>query len=66
MLQAWYEPPRDEQENAEGSSEAHSAEVADLLTVDTEPPAVVEPHAHPDLPGDTAEAEPATDKHGNR
>ena len=66
MLQAWYEPPRDEQENAEGSSEAHSAEVADLLTVDTEPPAVTEPHAHPDLPGDTAEAEPATDKHGNR
>ena len=66
MLQAWYEPPRDEQENAEGSSEAHSAEVADLLTVDTEPPAVAEPHAHPDLTGDTAEAEPATDKHGNR
>ena len=66
MLQAWYEPPRDEQENAEGSSEAHSAEVANLLTVDTEPPAVAEPHAHPDLTGDTAEAEPATDKHGNR
>ena len=66
MLQAWYEPPRDEQESAEGSSEAHSAEVANLLTVDTEPPAVAEPHAHRDLPGDTAEAEPATDKHGNR
>ena len=75
MLQAWYEPPRDEQQNAEGSaassprshsSEPHSAEVADVLTVDTEPPAVAEPHAHPDLPEDTAEAEPATDKHGNR
>ena len=66
MLQAWYEPPRDEQENAEGSSEAHSAEVADILTVDTEPPAVADPHPHPGLPGDTAEAEPATDKHGNR
>ena len=70
MLQAWYEPPRDEQQNAEGSaassSEPNSAEVADLLTVDTEPPAVAEPHAHPDLPGDTAEAEPATDQHSNR
>jgi len=70
MLQAWYEPPRDEQQNAEGSaassSEPNSAEVADILTVDTEPPAVAEPHAHPDLPGDIAEAEPATDQHGNR
>ena len=81
MLQAWYEPPRDEQQNAEGSPESlesnssgssspepHSltSEVADILTVDTEPPAVAEPHAHPDLPGDIAEAEPATDKHGNR
>ena len=68
MLQAWYEPPRDEQESADGSSESDSlkSEVADLLTVDTEPPAVAEPHAHPDLPGDTVEAESATDKHGNR
>ena len=66
MLQAWYEPPRDEQESAEGSSEPNSAEVADVLTVDTEPPAVTEPHAHPDLPGDIAEAEPATNQHGNR
>ena len=70
MLQAWYEPPRDEQQNAEGSTasspRSHSAEVADILTVDTDPPAVAEPHAHPDLPGDTAEAEPATDKHSNR
>ncbi len=86
MLQAWYEPPRDEQRNAEGSPESsgsnssessspepHSltSEAADILTVDTEPPTVAEPHAHPDLPGDiaegdTAEAEPATDKHGNR
>ena len=86
MLQAWYEPPRDEQRNAEGSPESsgsnssessspepHSltSEAADILTVDTEPPAVAEPHAHPDLPGDiaegdTAEAEPATDTHGNR
>ena len=70
MLQAWYEPPRDEQQGAEGSaassSEPNSAEVADILTVDTEPPAVAEPHAHPDLPGDIAEAEPATDQHGNR
>jgi len=70
MLQAWYEPPRDEQQTAEGSSasssEPNSAEVADILTVDTEPPAVAEPHAHPDLPGDIAEAEPATDQHGNR
>ncbi|MBF1674268.1 MAG: CBS domain-containing protein, partial [Rothia mucilaginosa] len=70
MLQAWYEPPHDEQQNAEGSTasspRSHSAEVADILTVDTEPPAVAEPHAHPDLPGDAAEAEPATDKHGNR
>ena len=66
MLQAWYEPPRDEQESAEGSSEPNSAEVADILTVDTEPPPVAEPHAHPDLPGDIAEAEPATDQHGNR
>ena len=39
---------------------------ADILSVDTNPPAVAEPHAHPDLPGDAAEAEPATDKHGNR
>ena len=76
MLQAWYEPPRDEQQNAEGSPESsgysspepHSlnSEAADILTVDTEPPAVAEPHAHPDLPGDIAEAEPATDQHGNR
>ena len=68
MLQAWYEPPRDEQQGAEGSPASNSpkSEVADILTVDTNPPAVAEPHAHPDLPGDTAEAEPATDKHGNR
>ena len=76
MLQAWYEPPRDEQRNAEGSPDSSSpdspepnslrSETADILTVDTEPPAVAEPHAHPDLPGDTAEAEPATDTHGNR
>jgi hemolysin len=70
MLQAWYEPPRDEPQSTEGSAassaEPNSAEVADILTVDTEPPAVAEPHAHPDLPGDTAEAEPATDQHGNR
>nr|WP_280928125.1 transporter associated domain-containing protein [Rothia sp. RSM292] len=73
MLQAWYEPPRDERQNAEGSLTSDSpesyslkSEVADILTVDTDPPAVAEPHAHPDLPGDTAEAEPATDKHGKR
>ena len=73
MLQAWYEPPRDERQNAEdslisNSPESYSlkSEVADILTVDTDPPAVAEPHAHPDLPGDTAEAEPATDKHGKR
>ena len=73
MLQAWYEPPRDERQNAEGSLTSNSpesyslkSEVADILTVDTDPPAVAEPHAHPDLPGDTAEAEPATDKHGKR
>ena len=71
MLQAWYEPPRDEQQTAEGSSEPNSsepnsAEAADIFTVDTEPPAVAEPHAHPDLPGDATEAEPATDQHGNR
>ena len=70
MLQAWYEPPHDEQQNAEGSaassSEPNSAEAADIFTVDTEPPAVAEPHAHPDLPGDATEAKPATDQHGNR
>ena len=79
MLQAWYEPPRDEQrQNAEGSPESlesnsseysspepHSltSEAADILTVDTDPPAVAEPHAHPDLSGDTAETEPTTGKH---
>ena len=46
-------------------SAAHH-EAADIFTVDTEPPAVAEPHAHPDLPGDATEAEPATDQHGNR
>ena len=68
MLQAWYEPPQDEQQNAEGSADSSSpdslkSEVADILTVDTEPPAVAEPHAHPDLPADTAEAAPTTGKH---
>ena len=63
MLQAWYEPPRDEQEGTEGSPED---ETADALALDTEPPAVADPHPHPGLPGDTAEAEPATDQHGNR
>ena len=40
------------------SAESHSlkSEVADILTVDTEPPAVAEPHAHPGSSGRWSEA----------